>query len=64
MLNYGKRLLYDVVVPEPAAFLIDSLKKAAQPENFQLTQTDTAGRCNRAPSTSTNYEMLRRDCTG
>src|SRR5262249_1138096 len=38
ILNYGTRLLYDVVVPEPAAFLIDSLKKAAQPENFQLTR--------------------------
>jgi len=38
ILNYGKRLLYDVVVPEPAAFLIDSLKNAAQPESFQLTK--------------------------
>ncbi|WP_433521298.1 hypothetical protein ACQPZ2_28640 [Nocardia pseudovaccinii] len=36
--NYGKRLLYDVVVPEPAAFLIQSLESAAQPENFQLTR--------------------------
>jgi hypothetical protein len=38
ILNYGMRLLYDVVVPEPAAFLIESLKKAAQPESFQLTK--------------------------
>ncbi|MGX9787194.1 hypothetical protein [Mycobacterium sp. MMS18-G62] len=38
VLNYGKRLLYDVVIPEPAAFLIDALKNAAQPENFQLTK--------------------------
>lgn len=38
ILNYGKRLLYDVVIPEPAAFFIDSLKKAAQPENFQITK--------------------------
>ncbi len=38
ILNYGKRLLYDVVVPEPAAFLIDSLKTAVQPESFQLTK--------------------------
>jgi hypothetical protein len=38
ILNYGKRLLYDVVVPEPAAFLIDSLKKAVQPESLQLTK--------------------------
>lgn len=38
VLNYGKRLLYDVVVPEPAAFLIDSLKRAVQPESFQLTK--------------------------
>ena len=38
IMNYGKRLLYDVIVPEPAAFLIESLKKAEQPENFQLTK--------------------------
>jgi hypothetical protein len=38
ILNYGKRLLYDVVIPEPAAFIIDSLKNAVQPENFQLTK--------------------------
>jgi hypothetical protein len=38
ILNYGKRLLYDVVVPEPASFLIQSLKDAAQPEGFQLTK--------------------------
>ena len=37
-LNYGKRLLYDVVIPEPAAFLISALKNAAQPENFALTK--------------------------
>ncbi|MEV6276720.1 hypothetical protein [Nocardia sp. NPDC051832] len=36
--NYGKRLLYDVVLPEPASFLIESLKSAAQPENYQLTR--------------------------
>lgn len=36
VMNYGKRLLYDVVVPEPAAVLIEALKTAAQPENFQL----------------------------
>ena len=41
--NYGKRLLYDVVVPEPAAFLIDSLKNALQPENFQLTKPSEPG---------------------
>jgi hypothetical protein len=38
VLNYGKRLLYDVVVPEPAAFLVQSLKDAVQPETFQLTK--------------------------
>jgi hypothetical protein len=38
VLNYGTRLLYDVVVPEPASFLIQSLKDAAQPETFQLTK--------------------------
>jgi len=40
ILNYGKRLLYDVVVPEPAAFLIDSLKNAPQPEGFQITKPE------------------------
>lgn len=38
IMNVGKRLLYDVVVPEPAAFLVQSLKNAAQPENFQLVR--------------------------
>ncbi|MFM0758480.1 hypothetical protein [Paraburkholderia strydomiana] len=38
VLNYGKRLMYDVVVPEPAAFLTQSLKDAVQPESFQLTK--------------------------
>jgi len=38
VLNYGKRLMYDVVVPEPAAFLVDALKHSAQPESFQLTK--------------------------
>ena len=36
IMNYGERLLYDVVIPEPAAFLIDSLKNQQQPEAFQL----------------------------
>jgi hypothetical protein len=43
IINYGKRLLYDVVVPEPAAFLIDSLKNAIQPETFQLTKPADPG---------------------
>ena len=38
VLNYGKRLMYDVVVPEPAAFLVQALKNAVQPETFQLTK--------------------------
>ncbi len=38
ILTYGERLLYDVVIPEPAAFLIQSLKNAQQPEAFQLTK--------------------------
>lgn len=38
VLNYGKRLMYDVVVPEPAAFLTQSLKDAVQPESFQLSK--------------------------
>lgn len=36
VLNYGRRLLYDVVVPEPAAFLVKALTDAVQPEAFQL----------------------------
>ncbi|MER7486158.1 hypothetical protein ABTY20_09710 [Streptomyces sp. NPDC126497] len=38
LLNYGKRLMYDVVVPEPAAVLTQALKDAAQPEQFQLVK--------------------------
>lgn len=38
VLNYGKRLMYDVVVPEPAAVLVQALKDAARPESFQLVK--------------------------
>lgn len=38
VLNYGRRLLYDVVVPEPAAFLMQALKNAVQPESFDLVK--------------------------
>ncbi len=38
VLNYGKRLMYDVVVPEPAAFLLQALKNAVQPESFKLVK--------------------------
>jgi hypothetical protein len=38
IMNYGKRLLYDVVLPEPAAFLIESLENAEQPESFKLVK--------------------------
>jgi hypothetical protein len=38
VLNYGKRLMYDVVVPEPAAFLVQALKDSVQPESFQLSK--------------------------
>ncbi|MFF0476566.1 hypothetical protein [Streptomyces sp. NPDC004284] len=41
VLNYGKRLMYDVVVPEPAAVLTQALKDAAQPEQFQLVKPIT-----------------------
>jgi hypothetical protein len=40
VLNYGKRLLFDVVISEPAAFLIDSLQKAQQPEAFNLIKPE------------------------
>ena len=54
--NYGKRLLYDVVVPEPAAFLIDSLKKAVQPESFQLTKPSRTAGSSRATWMPSNYD--------
>ncbi len=38
VLNYGKRLLYDVIVPEPAAFLLTALEEAVQPEGLQLSK--------------------------
>ena len=34
--NYGKRLLYEAVIPEPAAFAIEMRKRAGQPENLTL----------------------------
>ncbi|SHH72129.1 hypothetical protein SAMN04488109_4955 [Chryseolinea serpens] len=40
ILNYGKRLLYDVTIPEPAAFLLDTLKKAEQPESLNLVKPE------------------------
>ncbi len=36
VMNYGRRLLYDVVVPEPAAMLTQALKDSVQPETLQL----------------------------
>lgn len=36
VLNYGKRLMYDVVVPEPASFFVQALKDAEKPESLQL----------------------------
>lgn len=33
VLNYGKRLMYDLVVPEPAAFLVRALKDVVKPES-------------------------------
>lgn len=38
VMNYGARLLYDVVLPEPASFWIESLKSAEQAEGFQLVK--------------------------
>lgn len=38
VMNYGRRLLYDVVLPEPAAFLTRALEESAQPENFELVK--------------------------
>jgi len=45
IMNYGTRLLYDVVVPEPAAFLIESLKNAPQPEGLELIKPDVFDLC-------------------
>ncbi|MBC2932948.1 hypothetical protein [Nocardioides sp. zg-1228] len=38
VLDYGKRLMYDVVVPEPAAVLVQALQSAVAPEAFQLSK--------------------------
>lgn len=38
VLNRGRRLLYDVVVPEPAALLTQALTDSVQPESFQLVK--------------------------
>ncbi|HEU4945046.1 MAG TPA: hypothetical protein VFT10_07775, partial [Solirubrobacterales bacterium] len=38
VLNYGKRLMYDVVVPEPASFFVQALKDADKPESFKLAK--------------------------
>lgn len=45
IMNYGTRLLYDVVIPEPAAFLIESLKNAPQPEGLELIKPDLFDLC-------------------
>ncbi|MEO6549804.1 MAG: hypothetical protein ABIN94_17515 [Ferruginibacter sp.] len=45
IMNYGLRMLYDVVVPEPAAFLIESLKNAPQPEGLELVKPDIFDMC-------------------
>jgi len=57
VVNYGARMLYDVVVPEPAAFLISSLKNAPQPEGQELIKPDVFDIC---PScvTPLNYACL------
>jgi len=38
IMNCGTRYLYDVVVPEPAAFLIETLKNSTPPEPFPLVK--------------------------
>lgn len=45
IVNYGTRLLYDVVVPEPAAFLIESLQTAPQPEGLDLVKPEIFDKC-------------------
>jgi hypothetical protein len=45
IMNYGQRLLYDVVIPEPAAFLIESLKNAPQAEGLELVKPDVFDLC-------------------
>jgi hypothetical protein len=34
--NFGKRLLYEAIIPEPAAFLIEMRKKSGRPETMEL----------------------------
>lgn len=57
VINYGTRLLYDVVVPEPAAFFIESIKNTPQPEGLDLIKPDVFDLC---PSclTAENYACL------
>lgn len=38
VMDYGKRLMYDVVVPEPASVLTEALERADMPVNFELTK--------------------------
>jgi hypothetical protein len=38
IMNCGTRYLYDIVVPEPAAFLIETLKNSTPPEPFPLVK--------------------------
>jgi hypothetical protein len=56
VLNYGKRLMYDVVVPEPASFFVQALKDADKPESLQLEKPPEPPRW---PSniTPSNYEF-------
>jgi hypothetical protein len=36
--NYGKRMLFDIMVPEPAAFLIEAMKRAKSSETEKLVK--------------------------
>ena len=49
LLNYGKRLLFDVVIPEPAAFFIDSLQTAQQGESFNLVKPEPPAKVKFSP---------------
>jgi hypothetical protein len=56
VLNYGKRLMYDVVVPEPAAFFLKALEDAVKPESFQLEKPPELS-LEPTDLTSSNYDF-------
>jgi len=51
--SYGKRTMFDVMVPEPAAFLIDAVSRTSRPSTRWYHRLHS--RCSRTTSTRPNY---------